>query len=250
MKYNTIIFDLGFTLVTFENFSLKRYFKTLNQGLEQMVKFLIKEKILKNPEIFKKKFKKIRNRNFQQSLTKYKEITTEQTLIQTLSSLDLPKLDPIIMHKAILIYHSTEGAFWKIRATAKPLLQKLHAENFKLGVLSNAPYHEGILSFLKINNIEQYFYAITTSAQIGFTKPDRRTFEYVLHKLQSMPENTIMIGDDLKNDIYGAQQLGMKTILIKKEFDFPTEHSLNAIPDRKITDLPEVLPIIHEWNKT
>ncbi|MFX1299284.1 MAG: hypothetical protein ACFFD2_31025 [Promethearchaeota archaeon] len=84
MKYNTIIFDLGFTLVTFENFTLERYFATLDQGLDRMTTFLIEGKMLNNPKEFKKNFKKLRNYHFQQALTDYKETSTETILSESI----------------------------------------------------------------------------------------------------------------------------------------------------------------------
>ena len=250
MTYNTVIFDVGFTLVTFEGFTLKKYFKTLNEGLNQMAQFLQEQNILSDIIKFKKKFKKFRNENFQNSLLHYKETPTENTLKQTLKSLNLPQLTSGLEQKAVLIYHSTEGAYWKVKPTAKPVLQKLRAQKFKLGVLSNAPYHQGITFILDTSGIAQYFDYIASSAQIGLCKPDPRTFEFVLKKLQSVPEETIMVGDDLKNDIYGAQQLGMKAIHIKKGFEIGSYENMDVKPDGSITDLREILPVIQEWNSS
>jgi len=249
MKYTSVIFDLGFTLVTFENFTLSNYLKTLNRGLDQMVQYLTETKIITSSATFKAQFKKLRNQNFEQSLINYIETPTEVTLNQTLESLNLPKLKPEIANKAILIYHSTEGAFWKIRPDVEPLLKDLYAKKLKLGVLSNAPFHEGILQILETKKLTQYFKVISSSAQIGFCKPDRRCFEYILNKLGISPEQAIMIGDDLKNDILGAQQLGMKTIYVKRNFKItPMEGPAKVEPDAEISNLMEIIPIIDKWN--
>jgi HAD superfamily hydrolase (TIGR01509 family) len=249
MKYISVIFDLGFTLVTFENFTLSNYLKTLNRGLDQMVQYLTETKIITSSATFKAQFKKLRNQNFEQSLINYIETPTEVTLNQTLESLNLPKLKPEIANKAILIYHSTEGAFWKIRPDVEPLLKDLYAKKLKLGVLSNAPFHEGILQILETKKLTQYFKVISSSAQIGFCKPDRRCFEYILNKLGISPEQAIMIGDDLKNDILGAQQLGIKTIYVKKNFKItPMEGPVKVEPDAEISNLMEIIPIIDKWN--
>ncbi|NVM27205.1 MAG: HAD family hydrolase [Candidatus Helarchaeota archaeon] len=248
MKYNTVIFDLGFTLFTFENFTLKRYFATLNKGLDQLTSFLMKKNIMIDSILFKKKFKKFRNRNLQLSLMNYKESTTLDTLNQTFESLNLPKLNPKEAHEAIMVYHSTEGKFWKLRPFSKPLLEQLQTQKFKIGLLSNAPYHEGIKFLLDSTDLTQYFNVIATSAQIGYCKPDKRTFEYILNKIQSNPQQSIMIGDDLKNDIYGAKRLGMRAIRVKRDFAITPNEDVNVVPDEEISDLEEVLPIIHKWN--
>jgi len=251
MKYNTVIFDLGFTLITFDNFTIQNYLKALDHGLESSILYLLEKGILKDSESddFKAQFKKIRNQNFEQSLINNIETPTEFILNQTLESLKLPEIDPEIAHKAILIYHSTEGAFWKVRPDVEPLLKHLFAKKFKLAVLSNAPFHDGILYILETNNLSQYFKIIATSAQIGYCKPDRRCFEYVLNKLKSTPEHTIMIGDDLKNDILGAQQLGIKTIYMKKNFKITSmSDPKNVVPDAEISNHMEIIQIINEWN--
>lgn len=249
MKYNSVIFDLGFTLVTFENFTLSKYLQTLNRGLDQMVQYLTDQKIINDSVAFKAQFKKLRNQNFEQSLTNYIETSTEVTLKQTFESLKLPSLKPEIVNKAILIYHSTEGAFWKIRSDAEPLLKDLSAKQFKLGVLSNAPFHKGILQILETKKLTRYFDVISSSAQIGFCKPDRRCFEYILNKLGVSPTQAIMVGDDLKNDILGAHELGMKTIYVKKNFKItPMEAPTQVKPDAEISNLTEIIPIIDKWN--
>ena len=48
-----------------------------------------------------------------------------------------------------------------------------------------------------------------------FQNPDRRIFEIALERSGCKPENAVMIGDRIDNDIVPAKQLGMKTIWIK-----------------------------------
>ena len=46
----------------------------------------------------------------------------------------------------------------------------------------------------------------------------RRIFEIALERSRCRPENAVMIGDRIDNDIVPAKQLGMKTIWIKQGF--------------------------------
>lgn len=248
MQYDTIIFDLGFTLFTFENFSLTKYFRTLDEGLEQLIRFFQEKKIIRDSQTFRKQFKQIRNSNFQRALTQYKESSTNETLQQTFKSLKLPEISSVLAQQAIMVYHSAEGNFWKPRAGAKSLLKSLHEQQYKIGLLSNAPFHQGIRHLLDTYDLTPFFNIIATSAQIGFCKPDSRTFEFVLEKIASSPQQSVMIGDDLKNDIYGAQQLGMKAILVEKGFKISSNGGSEGLPDHIITDLDEILPILQQWN--
>ena len=49
-------------------------------------------------------------------------------------------------------------------------------------------------------------------------KPDKKIFEIALKRANCKPEQSIMIGDRIDNDIIPAKNLGMKTIWIKKGF--------------------------------
>ncbi|MHA1266285.1 MAG: HAD family hydrolase [Candidatus Helarchaeota archaeon] len=249
LEFETIIFDLGFTLFVFENFSLKRYFQVLDKGLDAMVNFLNKKGIITNPVKFRKQFKRQRSQNFQRALQNFKESSSAETLIQTCAALNITGLDSRLIHEAVMVYHSTEGAFWKPRPNAKKILQRLKELNYNIALLSNAPYHGGIQFLLESNGLSNYFDVIATSAQIGFCKPDKRAFEFVLKRLKTPPQKTIMIGDDLKNDIYGAKQLGMKTIHIQKGFEIMPDKRISIEPDWTITDLSEILIILHHDNR-
>ncbi|MBU6447299.1 HAD-IA family hydrolase [Patescibacteria group bacterium] len=50
-----------------------------------------------------------------------------------------------------------------------------------------------------------------SSSEIGLTKPDPKIYKYVLQKLDSKPESTVYIDDDLKN-VKAARKLGINAI--------------------------------------
>lgn len=60
-------------------------------------------------------------------------------------------------------------------------------------------------------NYEIYFNAIIYSFQVGYNKPDRRIYNYVLNEIKTNPEDCIFIDDNDKL-LEPAKKLGMKTI--------------------------------------
>lgn len=66
--------------------------------------------------------------------------------------------------------------------------------------------------------MRKYIDLVIASAEEGVSKPDRRIFEIALERSGCKPENAVMIGDRIDNDIVPAKQLGMKTIWIKQGF--------------------------------
>ena len=53
------------------------------------------------------------------------------------------------------------------------------------------------------------------SCDYGFRKPDRRLFKAALSKLEIESENVIFVGNDMYRDIFGARQLGIKTVFFR-----------------------------------
>ncbi|MEN0006764.1 MAG: YjjG family noncanonical pyrimidine nucleotidase [Bacteroidota bacterium] len=65
---------------------------------------------------------------------------------------------------------------------------------------------------LRKSGIYDYFEVIVVSDEIGLAKPDRAFFEYCFAEMQTTkPHEHLMVGDNLKADIGGAQAFGMET---------------------------------------
>lgn len=96
--------------------------------------------------------------------------------------------------------------------TAK-CLQSLE-KKYKLGIIANQI--PGAEKRLEGMGIRQFFDVIVASAEEGVTKPDPRIFRIALDRTGCAPEQAVMIGDRIDNDIVPAKQLGMKTVWIKQ----------------------------------
>jgi HAD superfamily hydrolase (TIGR01458 family) len=76
-------------------------------------------------------------------------------------------------------------------------------------------------------------------------KPDRAFFEQALHLIGVSADAAVMVGDDIENDVGGAQRAGMRGILVctgKHQADSPLLERVQ--PDAilpSIVDLPEWL---------
>jgi FMN phosphatase YigB (HAD superfamily) len=87
---------------------------------------------------------------------------------------------------------------------------------YKIGVIANQSL--GTSERLENFGVRKYIDLIIASAEEGVSKPDRRIFEIALERSCCKPENAVMIGDRIDNDIVPAKQLGMKTIWVKQGF--------------------------------
>ncbi|MEM7108983.1 MAG: YjjG family noncanonical pyrimidine nucleotidase [Bacteroidota bacterium] len=65
---------------------------------------------------------------------------------------------------------------------------------------------------LTSSGLEVYFAYVITSESSGHRKPSKEIFQYSLSVAGATPENSIMIGDNLNADIYGARQAEMDQV--------------------------------------
>jgi haloacid dehalogenase superfamily, subfamily IA, variant 3 with third motif having DD or ED/haloacid dehalogenase superfamily, subfamily IA, variant 1 with third motif having Dx(3-4)D or Dx(3-4)E len=122
---------------------------------------------------------------------------------------------------------------------AIPVLTELH-KRYKLGVIANHGKYTA-----QLLGIDHFFNVYTASGALGFGKPDLRIFEMALSQAKCKPENSIMIGDRLDNDIYPAKKLGMKTMWIRQGYGGMCEPmSEEYMPDYTVYTLPEILTIL------
>lgn len=94
------------------------------------------------------------------------------------------------------------------------VLEDLTSKGYKLGIIANQK--KGLENRLEEFGILKYFDIVIASAEVGVSKPDKEIFEIALAKANCKPNECIMIGDRLDNDIIPANQIGMKTIWIRQ----------------------------------
>ena len=118
-------------------------------------------------------------------------------------------------------------------------LRTLCDKGYQLGIIANQ--EPGARERLDAWELGQYFSVIASSAELGVSKP----------MADCRPENAVMVGDRLDNDIRPAKELGMKTVRIRKGLAIYMKPSCEAeVPDFTVDSLSEILSIpclIEEW---
>ena len=88
------------------------------------------------------------------------------------------------------------------------------SSRYYIGIIANQS--PGTVRRLKAYGLMPYIELVIASAEEGLSKPDPEIFRIALAKSHCRPENTVMIGDRIDNDIVPAKLLGMKTIWIRQ----------------------------------
>jgi putative hydrolase of the HAD superfamily len=103
----------------------------------------------------------------------------------------------------LVLYPETVGA-----------LQRLSAEGYRLGIVSNGVNQEQSTSSL---GIASYFEVIVGSAHVGFSKPMPQIYELALSRLNITPGEAVMVGDNWGDDVEGAGAAGIRGIHLDRE---------------------------------
>jgi putative hydrolase of the HAD superfamily len=84
-------------------------------------------------------------------------------------------------------------------------------QRYPLAVVSDAQTAYA-LPELEAVGLREFFDPIVISGDFGYRKPDARLFLHALDTLRVTASQTVFVGNDTYRDIFGAQQLGMRTI--------------------------------------
>jgi putative hydrolase of the HAD superfamily len=110
-------------------------------------------------------------------------------------------------------------------------------EHYLLAVVSDAQ-SACALPELRAVGLHEYFDPVIISGDYGYRKPDARLFQKALDRLHVSPEQAIFVGNDCYRDIFGARQLGIKTILFRHTQD--TTRRNETEPDYIIREFAEL----------
>ncbi|MBO4419393.1 MAG: HAD-IA family hydrolase [Oscillospiraceae bacterium] len=122
-------------------------------------------------------------------------------------------------------------------------LQALRDAGYRLGIIANQ--EPGAKERLAAWGLSRFFSVIAASAEMGVAKPEREIFLRALAKADCKPENAVMVGDRLDNDIRPAKELGMSTIRMEKGLAVYMVPSCAAEqPDWTVSSLAEIPGIL------
>jgi HAD superfamily hydrolase (TIGR01549 family) len=124
---------------------------------------------------------------------------------------------------------------------AAQVLRMLSAR-YRIGVITNQP--AGTEKRLTNWGLMPLVSICLSSTEVGLEKPDPAIFRLALTRAECAPEEAVMIGDRLDNDIRPARLQGWKTIRILQGFArFQSPRDRFDEADATVAELQELLPI-------
>lgn len=135
------------------------------------------------------------------------------------------------------MYLEISGTKTNLFPHAREVLARLQQKYF-LHILTNG-FKEVQKKKLLNCGINNYFSTVITSEDAGYQKPDIRIFHHALKLIGTSPAECIMIGDDEKTDIVGAQNAGIPHIWFNPAKKIPQNGTQQEI--QSLTELINLL---------
>jgi putative hydrolase of the HAD superfamily len=233
MPIRAVLFDLFETLLLLEDAEI--YYPLC---LNKVYEFLLTHAVNAPFEIFKKTYFTVRDEMVARAHETLEEPHFNLRIAQITQRLgfNLRESDPIVTG-ATKAFADEFKRHTSLDPEALSVLKHLH-RRYRLGVVSNFSIPECGWELLDEHGLRQFFDAVVISGEVNRRKPSPEIFKLGLKVLDVEASETVFVGDSLDIDVQGPQDVGMKTILIKRR---PLPEDALVKPDAVIEKLSELL---------
>jgi 2-haloalkanoic acid dehalogenase type II len=131
---------------------------------------------------------------------------------------------------------------FRLRQGVRETLTALRNDGLHLGLVSNID-EDQLQHLLGVAKIEPYFHSILSSEQALSCKPHPGIFRKALHHAGCRPEEALFVGDSILQDIAGANEAGLRSVLLwhRDDRDPP---QVDSPPSHVIREVPELLALL------
>lgn len=170
------------------------------------------------------------------------EHTTARVLENLLGEVGYREVPDKVLKDAMRRMYAVSQSHWHAEADAVETLRQIKERGYRIGLISNAADEQDVKTLVDNTGIGPYLDFVLTSAGCGVRKPSPKIFQQALDRLGTAAEETAMVGDMLRPDIFGAQQMGIYSVWITRRANNPENerYSETITPDDKIAALAEL----------
>jgi putative hydrolase of the HAD superfamily len=156
-------------------------------------------------------------------------------------------LDEVMAMEAVRHYAKPVSEVAYEPPGAVETLKALREQGWRIGLISNTIWPAELhVEDLERIGVLPYLDHTIFSGDLGHWKPTPDVFQHALDALGVSASEAVFVGDNPREDILGAQAVGMRAVWVVSP-EFP----LGAVqPDAIIRELPELLPLLDAWRKS
>jgi HAD superfamily hydrolase (TIGR01549 family) len=239
LKYRAVLFDLGSTLIEYENSEWAALGK---QGIIEAYP-LLKSEFPQVPPVerFGPTFYIYLKEILDNERTDHSEFDLYELCQKVFARMHLISQDGLV-ERFVHTYYQPVARQITMEKGAPEILKAIKDAGMTIGLVSNtifpSKYHLGEMTQF---GLLKYFDFTIFSSDVKTRKPGRRIFDLALAQAGSAPEQTAFVGDRFDADIIGAKNAGLTAIW---KFHEKRENPDNIKPDFSITNLEELHKII------
>lgn len=243
-RIKAVIFDLDDTLIDWSG-QTRRYSDVIRPHLNNMYQYLANDgHALPDLDAFAVCYQETVEAQWEQARQTWSGISFKDALCTCLTTLGInpAKVDIEALMRA---YDVKPILGVELFPDTIPVLEKLKQQGYKLGLVTNSmmPMWMRDAELVKYELIP-YLDVRLSSGDIGYMKPHPEIYYHIAKLLQIQTEEAVFVGDRPMNDIAGANEAGMVSVLITPPH---LTFELNGVqPDYIIKRLSELLPILDE----
>ena len=225
MKIKAISFDIGHTLVKYNNpLNWKSLYEPALTQAAESCGFYPSEEHIKSAAAILTKYNTREN-------PREREVTSEVIFKEIFD----------VWKQAYCKINAAKAAFYGFFQAdalcfddAEETLKKLKSRGIKIGALTDVAYGmDNLFSLADIVLIQHYFDLALTSVDVGYRKPNAAGFSMLLEGFEVLPHQMLYVGDEEK-DIAGANALGIVSVLIDRSQsgrDFGQKHTIYSLTE-------------------
>jgi len=120
-------------------------------------------------------------------------------------------------------------------------LQALRARGLHIGMVSNID-DDQLEHLIEVAGLREHFDSLLSSEAAAACKPDPAIFAEALRRARCAPHEALFVGDTLAQDVAGANQAGMRSVLLWHRDDKPPPAG-EVTPHHLIRRIPELLDL-------
>lgn len=245
MTIKGIIFDLGNTLLYFDG----DWPEVFSRADYAMVEYLVEAGYPLDQDRFAGEFRDRLLTYYREREQEYIELTTAYILRQQLADYGFDQVPELVVEQAMQRLYQVSQASWIPEADTLPVLAALHAQGYRMGLLSNASDDPDVQNLVDKAAVRPYLDFVITSAACGIRKPDPQVFQLALQHWTFSPHEVVMVGDTLDADVQGGKNAGLRTVWITRRADTTATPSA-ILPDAAIFALAELPALLAELSKS
>lgn len=166
-----------------------------------------------SPSILKEEYFTILKRQKQESMEEFPEFDVislfdEITKKYAKNTQNLPSPETLA-----ILFRAAGRYKLELYSEVLPTLKKLSAA-YPMAAISDGQKIWALPEMRSVG-LDRFFNFVIISSEYGLRKPDPGMFEKALQKMHLRPDEIIFVGNDMFRDIFGAHNLGIKTVFFR-----------------------------------